>query len=250
MILAIDCGNTRIKWGRFANGRLTGKGAASLRDGDAYAALADAFAGDVDRVVIANVAGPAVAARVESVVTSRLGLRPEFARVEASAHGIVCAYREPGTLGVDRWLAMIAARAQVGGLLAVVGAGTAVTFDGVLADGRHLGGLILPGDRLMLEALAAHTVQIGSVAPVSTPVAGLDLFGRSTAEAVGRGSRLAVAAAIDRAVAVLAESQGTAPRLLVTGGDAGTLVPWLASPAEVRADLVLEGLAVIAGARE
>jgi type III pantothenate kinase len=246
-MFAIDCGNSRIKWAHFVGGRIADQGAVSLRGShDPFIALGDALVAGIDRVLVANVAGNEVGARIASEISARLGISGEFVQVKAQAHGIACGYREPATLGVDRWLAMIAARCRVQGPFAVIGAGTAVTFDAVDADGQHCGGLILPGDRLMLEALAANTGQIQRVAPAGGPVAGLALLGRSTEEAVSHGGRLAIVAALDRAVAVVAAEIGGEPRLLITGGDATVLAAWLETKAEVSADLVLEGLAVCA----
>jgi type III pantothenate kinase len=246
-MLAIDCGNTRIKWARFENGQISARGVASQSEGeDALAALAAVLRPDIGRVLVANVAGAAVAARIAATVTAAIGRAPEFVAVRPLAGGIEHAYRDPSRLGVDRWLAVIAGRRHVDGPFAVVSAGTAVTFDAVDASGRHLGGLILPGDRLMRESLALHTDGIGPVESAREPAADIAVLGRSTTEAVGHGARLALAAAIDRAVAVVAETLGQAPALLLTGGDAEALAGWLESEAAIRADLVLEGLAVIA----
>jgi type III pantothenate kinase len=247
-MFAIDCGNTRIKWAELEQGRIAARGGAALGVADdAFAALAAALRPGVGRVLVANVASAAVGERIAATVSARLGHAAEFVEVQLRAGGIECGYREPATLGVDRWLAMIAVRQVVDGPFAVVSAGTAVTFDAVDAAGRHLGGLILPGDRLMLEALAANTGRIGSVEPVRGPVAGGALLGRSTGEAVSHGAKLALAAAVDRAFSVIARALGQTPALLITGGDAETLAAWLESTAAVRADLVIEGLAAIAG---
>jgi len=244
-MLAIDCGNTRIKWARVENGEIGARATASLENGP-YAALAADLRPDIGRVLVANVAGADVGARIAATVNAKLGRAPEFVSVQPEAHGIECGYRDPPRLGVDRWLAMIAGRKAVDGPFAVVSAGTAVTIDAVDTAGRHLGGLILPGDRLMLDALAANTGQIGRVESTREPVAGIALLGRSTAEAVGHGTWLALAAAVDRALGVVARALEQVPTLLVTGGDAEWLAAWLESKAVIRADLVLEGLAVIA----
>jgi len=250
-MLAIDCGNSRLKWARFEAGRMIDRGSASLLDDeDPLRVLHSALVPGIDRVLIANVAGSGMAERLRAAVTEHMTLAPEFIAVEANAHGIRCGYRDPATLGVDRWLAMIACRGSIGGAFAVVSAGTAVTFDAVDHSGRHLGGLILPGDRLMIESLAANTRQIGLVAPAVRPVSGVDLFGRSTGEAVAHGTQLALASAIDRAVAQLGEALDAPPRLVLTGGDADRLARWLVTRAEVRADLVLMALAQIAAAGE
>jgi type III pantothenate kinase len=197
-------------------------------------------------VLVANVAGPALAEAIAAVVRKHR-IEPEFVRVVPQAHGIECGYHDPSTLGVDRWLALLAGRRLLAGAFAVVSAGTAVTFDAVDAAGQHLGGLILPSDRLMLESLAANTRQIGAVDPAVERPAVDALLGRSTAEAVAHGAGLAVAAAIDRAVGIVQTRLGGTVELLVTGGDAGRLAPWLESEAIIRADLVLEGLAIVAG---
>ena len=245
-MFAIDCGNTRLKWAEFEQGRIVARGAALLQgDADPFAQLAQALRPEIGRVLVANVAGAEVADRIQATVTESLGSAAEFVAVRPRAGGIECGYREPARLGVDRWLAMIAGRRRVVGPFAVVSAGTAVTFDAVARNGRHLGGLIFPGERLMLEALAANTGRIGTVEPVRESIGDSELLGRSTEEAVSRGARLALAAAVDRAVDDVARSQDAPPALLVTGGDGEALAGWLECEATFRADLVLEGLAAI-----
>ena len=166
MIVAIDCGNTRLKWARFEAGRPSGRGGAMLRgEDDPFARLAASLDGVSGPVLVANVAGDVVGRRITASVESALGRKPEFIKVAARAHGIVCAYRNPAALGVDRWLAMIAARRRLTGAFAVISAGTLVTVDAVDGAGRHLGGLIVPSDRLMIEAMAQNAEQISTVEP-------------------------------------------------------------------------------------
>ena len=250
-MLAIDCGNSRLKWACFDAGR---KGATSSfpvgADSFEFERAVQTLDKPIDRVLVSNVAGVAVAGRIGDAVAERFGIEAEFVAVTGNAHGIECGYREPGTLGVDRWLAMIAARRLAGGPLVVVGVGTAVTIDVVDADGRHLGGLILPGDGLMIDALASNTAGIEQVARAGTAREGLALLGRSTAESVGHGGRLALAASVDRITDLASAAFGTEPALWLTGGDAELLTGWLASDASVRADLVLEGLAAVAESTE
>lgn len=250
-MIAIDCGNTRLKWARFDGLSRREGGHASFRgETDPFAAIRSVLVDGSERVLVANVAGDEVAARVADMVRSSMGREPEFIAVEASAHGIECAYSDPGSLGVDRWVAMIAAQRLVDGPFAVVGAGTALTFDAVDGGGQHLGGIILPGDRLMLEALAKRAEQLPDVAPAEGAPVGLGLLGRSTAEAMSHGTRLALAAAVDRAAAAVATALNASLPVFLTGGDASVLEDWLASETSVRADLVLEGLAVIGGDEE
>ncbi len=247
MNFVIDIGNARIKWARVEDGRLSGRGAAvHASDLDAaLAALSAAVPSAARRVLVANVAAEPVAAGVRDVVNAVTGSEPEFVATSASAAGVTCGYHDPSRLGVDRWVALLAARAAVIGPVCVVSAGTAVTFDALARDGRHLGGLIFAGPRISADALLKNTRFIGPTAGSAGRPGDLELLGRSTDEAVSHAGSLAVAAGIDRAVAVVARTVGETPRLLMAGGDAPALAGWLETAVELRADLVLEGLALL-----
>jgi type III pantothenate kinase len=242
----VDIGNTRIKWALLDDGRLTATGSAvhrSARDA-ALATFVAALSPTVQRVLVANVAGQSIAQQLLSVVGTRAVV--EFITPAAERFGVRCAYADPSRLGVDRWLAVLAAHRRTAGAACVISAGTAVTFDAVDAAGTHLGGLILPGPQLVAAALQRGTDGIGATPVASTVPAGLDLFGRDTAAAVGHGAMLALAAALDRAVRTVATALAVTPAVYLTGGDAAQLRNWLESAVEPRADLVLEGLALFA----
>jgi type III pantothenate kinase len=212
------------------------------------AAFAAALTERSPRIVAANVGGRAIEARVRELVAARRGALSLVA-TEAERFGVRSAYPEPSRLGVDRWVAVIAAYRAARGAACVINVGTAVTFDAVDATGQHLGGLILPGAKLFATVLDRHTSDIGPTAPPTTGVPqGLDLLGRTTGAAVGNGAWLALAAALDRAAATVAQALGTRPAVYVSGGDAASLCGWLETAVEVRADLVLEGLALYAAA--
>lgn len=243
----VDIGNTRIKWALYDGTRLFAHGNAVHR-GAVDAALwqfAAALPHGLTRVVVANVAGDALAAQLRAAVGARAVV--EFVVPSAERFGVRCAYAEPRRLGVDRWVAVLAAHAKARGAACVLGAGTAVTFDAVAADGAHLGGLIFPGARLLAAALDRNTSNIGATPPPpSAAPHGLALLGRDTAAAVGHGAMLALAAALDRAVRTVSAEVGAAPQVYLTGGDAPQLRDWLETSVETRADLVLEGLALFA----
>lgn len=248
MNLVVDIGNARIKWALACGGELGARGSVLhlQRVDEAFAELAAVWPGDdVERVLVANVAGRSFAERIGALVRARYGVEPAFLAVERVTLGVRCGYDEPARLGVDRWAAVIAAHRAFAGAVCVVGAGTAVTFDAVDADGRHLGGLIFAGPRLAAGALERNTHGIGATAPAGEPPRGLGLLGTSTDTAVGHAALLGVAAGIDRAVATVRDALDAAPAVLVTGGDAALLADWVETPARVRADLVLEGLALL-----
>jgi type III pantothenate kinase len=248
MRLLLDVGNTRLKWAQLADGRLAGRGAVTHRDASPAEWLAplDAAAGRPEAILVANVAGPAVAHSIGEWALERHGLRPRFLHASPRAGGITNAYEHADALGVDRWLGLVGAWRRVRGPLVCVAAGTALTVDAVDGQGLHLGGLIVPGYELMIEALLKRTSDIAP-AMARAPAAADGMFGRSTAAAVQLGALHALAALAARAVDAAARQCGAAPRVFIGGGDAARVAPHLGRPAEIAPDLVLEGLAVMAG---
>jgi type III pantothenate kinase len=252
MIAVIDIGNTRLKWAVADARGLTRSGSAVHVTGidGAVDVLIDALPATVRTALAANVAGPGVAAALTVALRERRSVGLEFVAPAAHAHGLRLAYTDPSRLGVDRWLAMLAARAATPGPVCVMQAGTAVTFDAVDGMGRHLGGLIIPGLKLMADALDRNTGRIGPTAGNVAPARGLGLLGASTDDAVAKGALLATAAALDRAADAVKTELGAAPTVFLTGGDAERLATWLETPTRFSADLVLAGLAFLAGSRE
>ena len=247
MKLLIDCGNTRIKWATGGRPGDAAAGSVSHRDDKsaAIAELARIAGGSYDDAVFASVLDEDFNTAMSEALAKQ-GLLVDRVRVQPEKLGLTIAYVEPERLGVDRWLAMIAARARVAGAVCIVSAGTAVTFDAVDAAGRHLGGLIWPGPHLVATALAVHTARIGATPVGDEKPPGIDVLGNDTGSAVGNGSLLAIGAAIDRAVRIVARSLGAAPAVVLTGGDADLLSHWVESTYVTLPDLVLDGLRIVA----
>jgi type III pantothenate kinase len=248
MQIVIDAGNTRLKWASVAAGIPVETGNAVHRGAfdRALGELERSLPRRVTRALVANVAGPEVAAGLTALLARHSGIAPEFVVPTAERLGVRCAYADPTTLGADRWVAVLAAYRRAAGAVCVISAGTAVTFDAVEADGQHLGGLIFAGRDLQAAALARGTADIGWRSGAGAPPRGLCLLGRTTDEAVGRGAMLALGAAVDRAAATVAAALATTPTLFLTGGDGSALQPWLSNDVEFRGDLALEGLALLA----
>lgn len=253
MIFVVDAGNSRVKWGTYRDGHVVDAGGAAHGASRAAAldALADALPRAAGRVVVANVGGAALGAELESALTARGARDITFAATRRVACGVRCAYAEPSRLGVDRWAALVGAHASGARACVVVDAGTTVTIDALAADGVHVGGLIVAGPELATEALSQRTARIAryDVRDTRRPDAGA-LFGRDTGTAVAHGALLAAAATVDRAVSAAAGLLGPAPHVILTGGMAGTLADWLEARAELRPELVLEGLGRLAAAAE
>lgn len=240
MKLAIDAGNSRVKWG--------------WHDGSAWASVASVslieFAASSDhinpfsvthenpsRIVISNVAGEG-AQQLLINWTSIFDAPPEWVRGEAERCGVRSRYERPEQLGPDRWAALIAARALQPGPCLVVNAGTATTVDALSPDGEFLGGLILPGIELMRFVLHEHTgrlpMQEGQFRELP----------RNTLDAIESGCRQAQAGAVER----MFRATGGAGVCLVSGGGGQALIERLSVPSRYVENLVLEGLACIANA--
>lgn len=243
MNLLIDIGNSGIKWAPCRKALEAGgaiRSAPSLNE-----SLASAW-GRLERpqgVYASNVAGDAVAGEITRYCLENWSVEPVFLTVSRECNGLVNAYADAGQLGVDRWLAMVAAwnRCQTG--LCVVDCGSAVTLDIVQAGGRHLGGYLLPGARLMQETLIANTAGIRAR---PGPPSGSEP-GASTGACLRNGTYLAVAALIDHVVRDCRSRYGNGFPCLITGGGAGPVMELLSVSYDHDPDLVLKGVAIAAG---
>jgi len=247
-VLLVDVGNSRVKWARCERGVLGAQQAADHASWTANDWRAALFAGAaVERVVAASVAGGASLVALDEAARAATSHGVERVTTQREAAGVVNGYADPGLLGVDRWLAAIGAWRQVRGACVVADIGTAATVDVVASDGRHRGGYIVPGPRLMVSSLLQGTSDLASFHATSPPGMG-PAFADNTRDAIERGCRVALAAWVDRCVADAGKLLGTAPRLLLTGGALPEVRPYLESRGEEVPDLVLQGLARVAGA--
>lgn len=247
MILVIDVGNTRLKWAWLTSTGLSDQKAVVHRDAKPGIWTAALFDSDQrpTRVLISNVAGPAMAKTLTKMTRKAFNVAAEFITATPEYDGLVNGYLDPTLLGADRWLALVGAWTRTRAPLCVVDAGTAVKVDSIDAAGHHLGGLIVPGIHMMREALMSKTSDIARAAEQSTPsLAGL--LANNTVGAVSRGAVFALAGLADRAAEAIEQSTGVKPKLFITGGDAGMITGIMRSRGEIVPDLVLQGLAVIA----
>ena len=235
-LLCVDCGNTRLKWGLWRDGRWCAQDVLPLA---AVGRLADVLPSPPRRIVACNVAGAAVRAEV-AAVAARYGASLSWIDAQASQCGVTSRYEDPRQLGADRWAALIGARALHGGACLVVNAGTATTIDVLDATGVFQGGLILPGLTLMRAALAGNTAGL----PLARGA--YSALPRTTDVAIVSGALNATLGAIERMFRHVADA--TDAVCLLAGGAAGDIEALLALPTRRVDDLVLEGLVRIAGA--
>jgi type III pantothenate kinase len=237
-VLAIDAGNTRLKWGIHDGHRWTASGA--VPTGEA-ATLAETWraAPPVGSAIASNVAGPEVQAALNGAL-ARAGTALLFIQSRREQLGVVNGYRDPGQLGSDRWAALIAAHRAEPGHKLVVNAGTALTVDALTADGQFLGGLIVPGPELMRRSLDQETAGLRQ-----TEGAFHD-FPQSTPDAITSGAVQACAGAIARMRDAMS-ARGTPPgRIILSGGAAAQIASHLPLAFTLNENLVLDGLLLIA----
>ena len=238
MILAIDAGNSRVKWGWHDGRDWSSLATVSLIEFAAANHDLNPFAAtheNPERIVISNVAGDG-AHQLLVNWTSIFEAEPFWLTGEEARCGVTSRYERPRQLGSDRWAALVAARALHPGPCLVVNAGTATTADLLSAQGEFLGGLILPGVDLMRFVLHEHTGRL----PLQE--GRFERMPRNTVDAIESGCRHAQAGAVERMYRIA----GDGAECLVSGGAGPSLIEQLGIPCRYVENLVLEGLARIA----
>jgi type III pantothenate kinase len=242
--MAIDVGNTRLKWAQYASPQ---PGASLLAHGAVFLETIDSLADNEWKhlappasMLGCVVAGEGVKRRVEEQLEI-WDVEPRWVVPSARACGVSNGYDHPNRLGVDRWVALIGAWHHVLAHGAprpalVVMVGTAVTVDALDATGRFLGGLILPGFGLMLRALEMGTA--GLKAPTGEVVD----FPTNTSDALMSGGADAMAGAVERMHRKLLTRTGQEPALIMTGGAAVKLAPITDLVFETVETLIFDGL--------
>ncbi len=249
--LALDVGNTRLKWSLYdapqVGARLLAHGVQflenieTLADGDWQGLPAPA------RVLGCVVAGDAVKRRVEEQL--ELWDTPVHWVVSSAAEaGLSNGYDHPARLGSDRWIAMIGARQRLIGRgqrspCVVVMVGTAVTVEAIDANGKFLGGIILPGHGIMLRALESGT------AGLHVPTGDVCNFPTNTSDALTSGGTFAIAGAVQRMVDNLRQHCGEEPVCIMTGGAGWKMAPSMTVPVELVDSLIFDGLLQVASHR-
>jgi len=235
--LQLDVGNSSAKWRLLQAGEVLARGKYIAGD-DATTVSLLACCDSVDAIWVSSVASPEAEHALAALLEERWGVRPWFARTAACSGDLVNSYQDPSRMGVDRWLAMLGARARTSQRLCVVDVGSALTIDIVAANGRHEGGYIIPGPALMERALLLDTDRVRFDESVEYGLAP----GCSTAEAVRHGIALAQVGAVATALA----QAGGELQLFFAGGGGQALQSWLLRGGEYRPDLVFEGLEIMA----
>jgi type III pantothenate kinase len=250
--LALDVGNTRLKWTLFdepqPNAQVLASGVEFLENIDGLAEGSWADLPAPDHVLGCSVAGDAVRRRVHSQL-ELWATKVQWVHASVAEAGVSNGYDHPIRLGADRWIALIGAKAHLQATqnkakpAVVVMVGTAVTVDALSPDGKFLGGFILPGHGIMLRALESGT------AGLRVPTGNVVAFPTNTSDALTSGGTYAIAGAVQRMMQHVQQECGLAPACIMAGGAAWKMAPHMGVPVELIDNLIFEGLLVIAEQR-
>lgn len=243
MILELDCGNSFIKWRVLGPESLVVKGGVV---GSAEELLVGLFALpglSLRAARVVSVRSDDETAALTSLLFERFGVQAMCARPAASVAGVRNGYSDYQRLGLDRWLAILAAYQLADKACLVLDLGTAVTSDFVDASGEHLGGFICPGVPLMRNQLRTHTRRIRYDDEAAEKALHDLAPGRSTVEAVERGCSLMLRGFVLTQLELARDYWGEAFEVFLTGGDAGSVAEILPA-ARVMPDLIFIGLAI------
>lgn len=240
-MLAIDIGNSYLKWKIWDKSGVVIASGSTLSDDDNRESMFD-FASQyhVEKVVLANVAKSTIEKQLMQWFSQA---EQQIIKSSARCLGVTNAYEDVERLGVDRWLAMIEAYHVAGKVaVCVIDLGTAATLDVVDSKGQHQGGYIVPGLGLMRSALLQSTqrVKVDSDTYRSTG------YGKNTSEAVEGGVHNLMVSWLDAEIAKFrqAYAQGA---VFVTGGDGEQIAALLSDKRiTVYKELLLDGLRRVA----
>ncbi len=249
--LAIDVGNTRLKWALYdrphTQANVLAQGAEFLENIETLAEGPWANLSVPTRMLGCVVAGDAVKRRVQEQM-ELWDIEPQWVVSSSEESGITNGYDHPTRLGSDRWVAMVGARHRMltRGLqkpLVVVMVGTAVTVEAIDQHGKFLGGLILPGHGIMLRALESGT------AGLHVPTGEVRPFPTNTSDALTSGGTYAIAGACERMVQHPPGHAGLEPQCVMAGGAGWKMAPSMAIQFELVDSLIFDGLLKVAQTR-
>jgi type III pantothenate kinase len=260
MLLALDIGNTNITGGLFDGEAVVAEfrlRADATRPADEYAAQiagllhlqAGSVFAEVEAVALASVA-PALTGLLTEVTRRYIRREPFVVRAGETDTGLTLAYDPPDALGADRLVnafaahQMYAARQGENRAAAciVVDYGTATKLEAVSGDGVYLGGVILPGAGISMDALFAHAALLRRVELTPPPAA----IGANTADALRSGILYGYAAQTDGLVYRFRREMNVSDaRVVATGGLAPLIAPHAATVEIVDTRLTLTGLRLL-----
>ena len=249
MLLVVDVGNTQTHFGTFRG--------TELLEHWRFATVRESTADELGAALnnLLGLRGVAMAELDASIVSSTVpALGPEWCEVAdrylghqmlvvgpGLRTGMPIRYDNPREIGADRLVNAVAIREHFGGPAVCVDFGTATTFDVLSRAGEYVGGAIMTGIEISLEALTERGARLPKV-DLAPPKS---VIGKNTIDAIRSGVVYGYAGAIDAILRRLYAELGQRAAVIATGGLSGLVVPYTEEIEEVDDLLTLTGLRLL-----
>ena len=248
-MMAVDIGNTQTVVGVFRGEELRGHWRMATEAHRSQDELGAAYAGllglrgmrldEVDSLIVSSDV-PELVRSYRYLAEDLLGV--PFLSVSAQMEtGLKIRYDDPLSLGSDRIVNSVAAMRGYGLPAIIVDFGTATTVEAVDAEGCYLGGALMPGVYISLDALAARAAKLRSVdLEAGIPCA----IATNTPDSIRSGFIYGYAGAVDALIRRFRDELGVSDgiRVVATGGPAPVIVPHCREIETLDPDLTLKGL--------
>ncbi|RJQ19998.1 MAG: type III pantothenate kinase [Nitrospiraceae bacterium] len=240
MLLLIDIGNSNVKIGFHKNGGIKAFNTATQRNADEYSHILEMVVkkhkiGRPDAAALCSVV-PDVTLPFSAALKKSFGITP-MTLTHKTKTGITF----PKGIGTDRMACVVAARRLHKGDLVVVTFGTATTLNVITGDGKYRGGAIMPGLQLSADALSEKTAKLPKVS-LKLPD---KILNKDTEGNILTGIIVGHAGAAGRIIQEMEKELGHDLTVVVTGGLASLVTPYLKTVDFVNPFLTLEGLRFI-----
>ncbi len=250
MLLVVDVGNTQTHFGAWEDERLV--------EHWRFATVRTATADEIGAVLLnlLELRGMGFAEIDASIVSSTVpSLEPEWLAMAERyldhrmlsvgpglRTGMALRYDNPREIGADRLVNAVAIRERLGGPAICVDFGTAVNFDVISRAGEYLGGVLVPGVEISLDALTERGAKLPKI-DLAPP---RSVIGKSTVDAIRAGVVYGYASAVDGILRrIREEMREPDARAVATGGLAGHIVPFMEEEVEIDQLLTLTGLRLV-----
>jgi len=189
---------------------------------------------NIHSAIVASVADHAITSQMQAVLTNN-NISIEWVRSQAAFQAIRCAYKDPDSFGVDRFLGLIAAHQRFKQACLIVSIGSVLCIDLIDADGQHIGGLLASTASQQQKMLATDFPALQSQGGSEQN------WASTTADAIISGTLFSNIALIEHSMQRAEQQLGHAVQLVITGGGAMAVLQHF-SAANYVEYLVLEGL--------
>ena len=245
MILAVDIGNSAIKFGLFEGEKLTSKFSIPTKrnatSDEIKLAVGNCLSESIDAAIVCSVV-PEIEGAIREYMQNAVASDPTFVN-NSFDFGLKINYEPLESLGTDRLINAFSAVEKYGAPCIVCSLGTATTIDVVNADREFLGGIIAPGLEAMAEALHLKAPRLPNVATEKPE----KMLGNSTVESIKSGAYYGYVEMVEGLITRIRTESGVS-RIIGTGGNAESLSAEFAGMITVDSDLMLDGLRLVSKA--